>query len=136
MHALVIEDRLEIAASIADELRELGWSSYDVVDGEEDAVRTAICRPPDLIIADERLREGSGKAAVSAICSKRKIASVFIVADPIVMTPDLSHAVVLAKPFGLRDLTGAIEEAMTRVGRHGPNAATIPHDQPSGRQPG
>lgn len=126
MHVLLIEDRLDIAASIADELRELGWSSYDVVDREADAVRTAIGRPPDLIIADNRLGDGSGIGAVSTICAKHKVATVFISADPIAITPDLSHAVVLTKPFGLRGLREAIDQAMKRVGKSGPKGTDSP----------
>ncbi|HEX8533819.1 MAG TPA: response regulator [Allosphingosinicella sp.] len=68
MHALIIEDQFLIAALIEEELRELGYSSFDVVDRELSAVAAAERKCPDLITADERLTDGSGVEAVQKIC--------------------------------------------------------------------
>jgi DNA-binding response OmpR family regulator len=41
MHALIIEDQFMIAAMIEDELRELGFETFDHALNEEEAVRLA-----------------------------------------------------------------------------------------------
>jgi DNA-binding response OmpR family regulator len=60
VHALIIEDQFLIASLIEDELRELDYISFDVVDREQEAVAAAERRCPDLITADDRLTNGSG----------------------------------------------------------------------------
>lgn len=67
MHALIIDDQPLIAEMIGVELTQLGYTSFDVVDREEDAVAAAQGRCPDLITADDRLVSGTGIAAVERI---------------------------------------------------------------------
>jgi two-component system, response regulator PdtaR len=115
VHVLLIEDRFDVAALIADELRDLGCTSYDIVDTEIDAIRTARARPPDLIIADERLAQGSGLAAVDSICSRLRVATVFISADPSDVLRSMAHVVLLEKPFSAAAFVVAIERALSMV---------------------
>jgi DNA-binding response OmpR family regulator len=69
MHALIIEDQFLIAALVEEELREIGFTSFDIVDREDVAVAAAAVRCPDLITGDENLASGSGMAAVQRIWS-------------------------------------------------------------------
>ena len=117
MHALIIEDMFLEAAFIEDVLRTLGYTSFDIVDREEDAIRAAEERCPDLITVDQRITEGSGVNAVRAICATRAIPVVFISeyrAEVLRLAPD---AVIIGKPFGERSLRDAVEQAILVAGR-------------------
>lgn len=78
MHALVIEDQALFAMLLEDELRELGYSSFDIVATEADAINSAANNRPDLITADQRLAAGSGVDAIRAICTEHHIPFVFV----------------------------------------------------------
>ena len=112
MHALITEDQFLIAALIEEELRELGYSSFDVVDRELSAVAAAERKCPDLITADERLTDGSGVEAVQKICADQVIPVVFIVGSPRDLAPPVPYAAVIGKPFRSADLRDAIGEAL------------------------
>lgn len=111
MHALIIEDQFLVAALIEDVLRGLGYTSFDVVDREEDAVRAARERCPDIITADHRLTSGSGVEAVRAICAIRAIPAVFISSYRAEILAAIPDAIVITKPFGERMLSEAITAA-------------------------
>lgn len=119
MHALVIEDQFFIAALIEDQLRELGYTSFDVVDREAEAVQAALRQCPDLITADDRLTGGSGVEAVQQICEKQVIPVVFIVGDPDALVPPVPFAAVVAKPFLGATLQAAIGQAIVLATRYG-----------------
>ena len=68
MHALIIEDQKLFAMLVEDELRELGYTSFDAADTEDAAIEAAGLRRPDLITADQRLASGLGVSASRAIC--------------------------------------------------------------------
>lgn len=112
MHALIIEDQFLIAALIEEELRDLGYTSFDVVDRELSAVAAAEQTCPDLITADERITDGSGVVAVQKICAEQVIPVVFIVGSPRDLAPPIPYATVIGKPFRSADLRDAIGEAL------------------------
>jgi CheY-like chemotaxis protein len=116
MHALIIEDQFLIATLVEDVLRTFGYTSFDMVEGEMEAIRAAERRCPDLITADHRLTQGTGVNAVRAICATRAIPVVFITeyrAEVRNLAPD---AVLIGKPFGERILREAVEQAVLLVG--------------------
>ena len=115
MHALVIEDQFLIATLIEDELRELGYTSVEIVDREADAVAAAMRRCPDLITADDRLTEGSGIEAVKHICEHQVIPVIFIVGNPHETKDRVPGAVLIGKPFGGRALAEAVTAAIKRA---------------------
>jgi two-component system, response regulator PdtaR len=117
MHALIIEDQFLVAAFIEDVLRTLGYTSFDTVDREEDAIRVAEERCPDLIMADRRLTDGSGVNAVRVICATRAIPVVFISEYRIEVRKLAPDAVLIGKPFGERTLRDAVEQAIVLVSR-------------------
>lgn len=97
---------------IEDELRELGYDSVEIVATESDAIASAAELCPDLIIADQRLSQGSGVDAISAICSDRRIPFVFITSYRSEVREALSGAVVVGKPFWPPTLKDAIAHAV------------------------
>jgi DNA-binding response OmpR family regulator len=118
VHALVIEDQFLIATLIEDELRELGYTSFDIVAREQEAVHAAKLRRPDLITADDTLTDGSGVVAVKEICANHVIPVVFIVGDPDSLVPPVPFAAVVPKPFGGTRLRQAIGEARVLARHH------------------
>jgi CheY-like chemotaxis protein len=66
MHALIIEDDAIIAMLIEDELRDLGYSSFDTACSEREAIKAVARKCPDLVTSDGSLFDGSGANAVRA----------------------------------------------------------------------
>ena len=115
MHVLIIEDQPLIGMMIEDELRELGYTSFDFASDQPTAVDLAEIRLPDLITAEDRLRRGSGIEAVRRICARAPIPVVFITGNP--LPSGMSDAVGVRKPFRSADFREAFEAAIagTRV---------------------
>jgi CheY-like chemotaxis protein len=109
-HALVIEDVPIIAMMIQDELAELGFS-VTVAATEAQAIALAEVRCPDLIMADARLKEGSGVEAVRQICRDRPIPVIFMTGDPGAVEVAIGEAVLLEKPFTTIQLKSGINTA-------------------------
>lgn len=114
MHALIIEDDFLISELIQDGLADLGYTSFDLAYGEQEAVAYAEARCPDLITADGRLTDGSGVGAVRNICQSRQIAVVFITGDETDIIDAVPDAVIVDKPFRTGDLKEAVGIALTR----------------------
>jgi CheY-like chemotaxis protein len=112
MHALIIEDQFVVATLIEDELRELGYTSIQVVDTQAEAITAAEAKCPDLITADQRLATGTGIEAIRVICAERAIPVVFITAYPEEVRAQLPDAILLAKPFASRTLRLAVGQAV------------------------
>ena len=112
MHALIIEDQKLFAMLVEDELRELGYTSADIVETEAGAIEAAALRCPDLITADQRLANGSGVAAIRAICADRHIPFVFITSYHNEVREEFPHAVLVGKPFWPPTLRQAIDQAI------------------------
>jgi DNA-binding response OmpR family regulator len=116
MHALIIEDQFLIAALIEDVLRDLGYTSFDIVDSEDGAVTAAAERRPDLITSAQQLAAGTGVGAVRAICASSDFPTVFItdfVDEVLRLAPG---AVCIGKPFGDRKLRDAVGKAVALAG--------------------
>lgn len=116
MHALIIENQFLIATHVEDCLRDLGYTSFDVVESEEEAVAAAEKRRPDLITADHKLASGNGVDAIRAICAGRQIPFVFITCYPNEVERELPNAKILAKPISSDALRDAVREAIATVG--------------------
>jgi DNA-binding response OmpR family regulator len=112
MHALIIEDQFLIAALVEEELREIGFTSFDIVDREDAAVAAAAVRCPDLITADENLASGSGIAAVQRICEHVGVPVIFTIGGAAPADLPVPFSAVLSKPFG----GGSLREAVARFG--------------------
>ena len=122
MHALIIEDQKLFAMLVEDELRELGYTSFDVADTEDAAIEAAALRRPDLITADQRLASGLGVSAIRAICAHRQIPFVFITSYRDEVREQFPDAVLVGKPFWPPTLRHAIDQAIG-VSRRGVTSA-------------
>lgn len=111
MHALVIEDDSLIAALIREELRDLGYTSIDIAETEVEAVVASRQRTPDLITADGALHDGSGVSAIQTIWLNSAVPVVFISGDSQGIRHSLPSAIVLEKPFTVRQFALAIADA-------------------------
>lgn len=111
MYALIIEPNALISMLIEEELRELGFTSFDWACSQIHAIASAAKRFPDLITSEYVLDEGTGVGAVRAICAEKPVPTVFLVADHHAIRPIVSGAVVLEKPFQAIDFRTAVETA-------------------------
>ena len=109
MHALIIEDEPILALDLAEALERLGFDTWDVAITERDAVARAEIHPPDLVIADIRLRVGNGIDAVRAIRRRAAVPVVFATANIREVKRELGRSVVLEKPFIESDLRRAVQ---------------------------
>jgi DNA-binding response OmpR family regulator len=112
MHALIIEPRGLISFLLEDELRELGFTSFDTAPTYDSAVEAARKKPPNLITASLHLAQGNGVDAVRAICSNQAIPTVFIVSDAEEAKPVVGDAPVVKKPISKARLHRAVQRAM------------------------
>ena len=112
MHALIIEDDAVIAMLIEDELRDFGFRSVDIVSTEEDAILSVAKRCPDLVTSDGSLLSGSGASAVRRIRSLCFTPVIFVTGDPEQARRCVPGVPVVEKPFSLKQLTAAVDEAL------------------------
>jgi CheY-like chemotaxis protein len=63
---------------------------------------------PDLIIADGRLRGGSGVAAMEQILRRGDVAHIFVTGDPGEIEQRMPGAIILQKPFNEAGLERAL----------------------------
>ena len=118
MHALVIENHAFVAILIEEELRQLGFATVEIVESEEEAIRSAAEQCPDIITADQQLTTGTGVGAIRVICEKRPIPVVFITGYGEQVAEAIPHAVVLVKPFAPRLLREAVGQAIVSAQRN------------------
>lgn len=119
MHALVIEDDAVTAMLIEDELRDLGFTSVDIASTEHEAILAVAQRCPDLVTSDGSLRMGSGLGAVRKIRASYSVPVIFITGDPESARRSLPQAPVVAKPFTLSELIGAVQQCVASPPRKG-----------------
>lgn len=112
MHALIIEDHKLVAALVEDCLKELGFDSFDFADCHAEAVAAALRKTPDLIIADDKLVEGTGLGAVTVIRQTRNIPVVFASAEPERVLALEPEAITICKPFSIGQFMAAVATAM------------------------
>lgn len=112
MHALIIEPQGLISLTIEDELRELGFSSFDSASTQDSAIKAAKVRPPDLITASLRLVRGDGVSAVKAIWTDQKVPTVFIVSDADEAKALIGETPVISKPITKSALRKAVHRVM------------------------
>jgi CheY-like chemotaxis protein len=111
MHALIIEDDVITAMLIEDELRDLGYASFDTASTEQEAIEAVGRRCPDLVTSDGALLVGSGAGAVRHIRSSLHVPVIFITGDKELARNCLPDAPILEKPFSVSQLITAVEQA-------------------------
>lgn len=112
MHALIIEPYSLISMMLEDELRQLGFTSFQTAVTQQEAIAAASDQRADLITACSRLPDGSGPEAVGIICAKMPIPTIYVVSNPGVGEEVLPGGIVVAKPIEGRALQRAVLDAM------------------------
>jgi two-component system, response regulator PdtaR len=108
MHALIIEDDMLVALMIQDQLRMLGFTTFDFASTEAEAVTAAKARPPDFITCDVGLEAGDGLTAVAEICNDRPVPIVYITGTAWQVRQSVRDAVIVEKPFAAAELERAL----------------------------
>lgn len=95
-----------MAMDLEEMLGQEGATSFSFAASQDEAIREALARKPDLITSDVTLSEGTGLLAVSIILDEiGPVPVIFITATPDVCEPRKPGCEVLAKPFN-RDAIG------------------------------
>jgi len=116
LHILIIEDDLLVAMDIQSCIEDLGAVSTDVASSEDDAVRLALRRRPDLITSDVRLAQGSGPAAARRISEHQgRIPVLYVTGNPEAVTRTDPDARVIVKPYQRHQLMQQVK-ALERTG--------------------
>jgi len=121
LRIVIVEDDGLIAMDLAELLEGMGHDVCAVASTEVAAEAAAEWRP-DLMIVDGSLRDGSGVAAMARILQTADVAHLYVSGNPWAITEAVPDAIVVAKPFDLRDLergmTTACEAARQRTIAH------------------
>ena len=117
-HVLIIEDEWLVADYIEGLARDAGATSVETADCERSAVEAARNRPPEIILSDVNLREGTGPRAVAAIqATTGPVPVIFITGTPEACAPCEPPAVILTKPIQPGVLTETFQRlAPSRLG--------------------
>lgn len=109
-HILIIEDNLLVALDVQACVEELGASSTAVASSEDDAVRMALAKRPDVITSDVRLAQGLGTEAVRRIVEHYgDIPVLYITANPDAVKAREPDARVVVKPYRWEQLTAEVQ---------------------------
>jgi len=110
-HALIIEDEMLIALEVESLLHDFGFTTCDIADSPQDAVRCALAHRPDLVTADVRILNGTGVEAVVAITDRLgPIPHVYVTGNADMLAGQTA-APVVDKPLSRRALAAACERA-------------------------
>ncbi len=112
LRVLIVEDEVLIAMLFAEVLEDMGHTVCAMETTETDAVAAAAKFSPDLIIADAKLRRGSGVAALATILLDGYVPHIFVSGDVSGIRAARPDAIVIQKPFFASDLDRAVDRAM------------------------
>ncbi|MXP13225.1 response regulator [Altererythrobacter confluentis] len=113
LHALIIEQNAVVGCELSKRLVELGFDSIDHAWTEEDAVKIAAKRPPDLVLVGDKIEAGNGISAARRICEQREVPVLLVTADSLQAKKRLAEGAILQGPFVLSKLPEAISCART-----------------------
>jgi CheY-like chemotaxis protein len=112
---MIIEDEILIAGQLESILQSLGHEVTSVVSTERQAIAAAQKRPPELIVSDIQLADGStGIDAVAQIMKERVVPTVFITAFPERLLTGLRRepTFLLNKPFRVEQVKAVVSQAV------------------------
>jgi len=108
---IIVEDDAVLAEYFAELLTVMGHDVCAIAGTEREAVAQAEELHPNLMIVDGQLREGSGVSAMSRILQQGDVAHFYVTGNPWSLREQVPDAVIVTKPFRLRDLERAIASA-------------------------
>jgi CheY-like chemotaxis protein len=115
MHILIIEDDPLLALDLQMFVEDLGAVSSLVASSEDEAIDRAKRFPPDVILADLRLREGFGPSAIQAIRDVLgDVPVIYITGNAAEARAIDASAPVLEKPFNWDELTHVLTSVKIR----------------------
>jgi two-component system, response regulator PdtaR len=112
LRIVLVEDDPMIGALLADVLKDMGHDVCAIEVTKEAAVAAATHHRPELVIADARLGDESGIAAIDEILLIRFVPHLFMTGNISRVKAVRPDAVILEKPFNESGLTLAIQRAL------------------------
>lgn len=107
-HVLIIEDEPLLAMDLEALLEEEGATSFSFAASQDEAVREALVRKPDLITSDVKLVDGTGPRAVLTILDALgPIPVIFITGTPDACQPSVPTSIILTKPLNAAEMSQA-----------------------------
>ena len=112
LRVILVEDDQIIAMLLEETVKNLGHTVCAIAATEAEAVALAQTHQPDLMIVDAGLSEGNGVAAIDAILKSGFVAHLFVTGDARRVRALHPDAIILEKPFFVRELEAAIKQAL------------------------
>jgi CheY-like chemotaxis protein len=112
LRIVIVEDDALIGMYLDDLLSGMGHDVRAIARTEPDAVAAASQHHPELMIVDGNLRDGSGVSAMRKILSTGFVRHFYVTGNAMAIAQAVDDAIIITKPFNLRDLQGAIAKAM------------------------
>ncbi|WCT72367.1 response regulator [Sphingomonas naphthae] len=111
---LIVEDEPLVAFDNEHFLRDAGYLVAATVDNAADAIASVQASPPDLVLADVRLSDGSTGIEVAEVAKGKGVPVMFVTGA---CPPEAQSLAVacLSKPYTQRDLLAAIEAVKATV---------------------
>ncbi len=116
LRIVIVEDDALIAMDLADLLIGMGHDVRAIARTEAEAIAAAEKFQPDLMIVDGNLEDGSGVSAMHEILARRFVPHFYVTGDPLQVRGLASDAIIVAKPFNLRELASGIARAGRTAG--------------------
>jgi DNA-binding response OmpR family regulator len=131
---LIADDDANLLEAVSDSVDSEGWTVLAAA-SHPAALQPARSNHVDLVLADVWLADGQGRAlekAFRALGPAGAAPFVFMTASP-QRSRELGGSTVLTKPFSVREVVGALEDAIRghRTARRGPRSSDRP---PSGSE--
>jgi two-component system, response regulator PdtaR len=114
LRIVIAADNSLIAMDLADLLIAMGHDVCALASTEAQTIAAADLYAPGLMIVDGELAQGSGVSAMKDILSRRFVPHLYITGNPLDILDLHPDAVVISKPFTMRDLNVAIAKALGR----------------------
>ncbi len=104
LRIVIVEEDGLIAMDLADLLISMGHDVCAIASTEGDAEEAAARWQPDLMIVDSSLYNGNGVAAMLRIFEAGDMAHFYVTGNPSAVWELAPNAIVVTKPFTMRDL--------------------------------
>jgi CheY-like chemotaxis protein len=111
LRIMIVEDDGILALDLAELLISMGHDVCAIAGTEAEAVAKAEEFHPDLMIVDGKLREGSGDSAMLRVLQNGDVAHFYVTGNPWSLRERAPDAVIITKPFTLRELERGIASA-------------------------
>lgn len=108
-HVLIIEDDVCVSSLLEDRLSDYGITSFAHAWTEDDAMRAARHRRPDLVVVCDGIDVGSGISAAHSISERYGVPALLVTGQAASLRRSLPQGCSLGGPFLLRELSSALE---------------------------